>query len=176
MVKNIFFIMISFSTSLFANDDCFNEYFLRFTYIFSSKQISEKDYKSLVNYFPDVNTFVNYGIKPPRPYIQREEVSLVLQNPSVIFNGNDSKLYFLKYISEEVINNKDFMLNKPVVYKSEDVTYTFLVKEANGKKIVLTEEILAPVDDETFSEHDCSYFFSKAVDGVIKLTNINCAG
>ncbi|HAU5454623.1 hypothetical protein G9X52_06195 [Cronobacter sakazakii] len=175
-MRKIFFIMISFSASLFANDNCFNDYFLRFSSVFSSKQVSEKDYMSLVDYFPDVNIFVNYGIKPPRAYIPREGGSLVLQNPSIIFNGNNSRLYFLKYINEEIIKNQVIMRDKPVVYKSKGVTYTFHVKEANGKIIVLTEDILAPVDDEIFSEHDCLYFFSKTLEGVIKLTNINCAG
>lgn len=168
--------MISFSTSLFANDNCFNDYFIRFSSVFSSKQISEKDYMSLVGYFPNVNIFMNYEIKPPQAYIPREGGAWVLQNPGVIFNGNNSKLYFLKYINEEIISNQDILRDKPVVYKSKGVTYTFYVKEVNGKTIVLTENILAPVDDEIFSEHDCSYFFSKTLDGVIKLTNINCAG
>jgi len=168
--------MLLFSTSLLADDNCFNDYFLKFSSVFSSKKISEKDYMSLVNYFPDVNMFINYGTKPPRAYIRRDGVSLALQNPGVIFNGDDSKNYFLEYINAEIINNQDIILDKPVVYKRKSVTYTFRVKEANGKRIVLTEDILASVDNETFSEHDCSYFFSKTLGGVIKLTNINCAG
>lgn len=154
------------------------EYFNRFVITFSSSSVSKDDYTSLVDYkiIPDMHS--NYDVSPPEQYkgLDKSKKNF-LKNINILFNGSDSRLFFLSFVKEKILSTSEGEQDNSMVYMKKNATYSFKVVKNQQDNVMIFENILALIPGtENSSEFSCFYDFKKIADGSIKLTDVNCAG
>lgn len=174
----VFLLLLFFMSCANARDNSMLEYFNRFVVTFSSGSVSKDDYISLVDYkiIPDMHS--NYDVSPPEQYQGlNKRKDIFLNDINILFNGGDSRFFFLSFVKDKILSASGEDQNNPMVYIKKNTTYSFKIMKNQETNIVIFENILAMIPgSENSSEFSCFYDFKKVFDDSIKLTDVNCAG
>lgn len=161
-----------------ARDNSMPEYFNRFVITFSSSSVSKDDYTSLVDYkiIPDMHS--NYDVSPPEQYQGLNNgKDVFLKDINILFNGSDSRLFFLSFVKDKMLSISQKEQDKSMVYTKKNTTHSFKIIKNQATNVIIFENILAIIPgSENSSEFSCFYDFKKVFDDSIKLTDVNCAG
>ncbi|MCU6177089.1 hypothetical protein [Citrobacter cronae] len=177
-MKNLFFLLLLFINYALADDNSMVEYFNRFLVTFSSRSVSKDDYVSLVSYDVVPVMHSNYDLSPPEEYVNIDnDPDFVMRNTDVLFNGSESRIFFLDFIKRNILGSPKVLLGKITIYNKNNVTYSFKIENYQQDNVVVFENILNLIPDtENSSEFSCFYDFQKTEDGPVKLIDVNCAG
>lgn len=177
-MRKLFFLLLFFVNYSLANDNSMVEYFNRFLVTFSYHSVSKDDYASLVSYEVVPAMHSNYDIFPPEEYVNIDnDPDFVIRNTDIIFNGSQSRIFFLDFIKKNLLSKQKSNPVKSIIYHEKNVTYSFKIEKYKQDNIVVFENILNLIPNtENSSEFSCFYNFKKAEGGPIKLIDINCAG
>lgn len=168
MNKFLLLILIPFRS--FSAEMTYSDYFKDFSKGFSLPEISAETYSRLSSYKLDPKSFIDFGKNPPDSYNSSD-----ILNSDVIFNGERSKKYFIKFINSAIINQDISDLKLKENYKGSSGNYSFEVKSKENKLIIL-ENMLISAPEDMNAEISCSYIFNSDYKGKIKLSNVFCAG
>lgn len=174
-----FFLCLFLMQSASASDGDFIDYFGRFHKIFSAPQISPQEYSSLITFPVTPDHFIDVdGISPTFYPPESEQSGYVINHPGVIFNGNVSKTFFLRYLQETILQDGSLRVGNKKIYKKKGIEFSFNIDKYEQNSLVLYENILAPVNDgeDNYTDFTCFYSFSRMESGDVTLSDIMCAG
>ena len=174
-----FFLCLFLIQSASASDGDFIDYFSRFHTLFSAAKMSPQEYSSIITYPVNPDHFLDFDGEMPWEYPPESNQSgFVINHPGVIFNGDMSRTFFLRYLQETILHDGTLSVGNKKIYKKKGIEFSFYIREIEQNNVVLHENILAPANDgeDNYGEHACFYSFSRMESGDITLSDITCAG
>lgn len=169
-MKNIIFVLLFFSIRSIAGESPYANYFMHFSEVFSHPTITEVDYSKLSSYKLNPGLFIDFGRTPPDSFGGSDK-----NNSNVIFNGEVSRKYFIRFINSNLINGASLNEKAKKVFKDKTGDYSFEVK-IKSDQLVIFENMLVLAPDNMTAEISCSYVFGSLNKDQLKLTDVVCAG
>ena len=170
MNKLLLLLLILIPLRSFSAEMAYSEYFKDFSKEFSLPEISADTYSRLSSYKLDPKLFIDFGKKPPNSYNSSD-----ILNSNVIFNGEKSKKYFIKFVNSAILNKEGANVKASESYKDSSGDYSFEMK-IKGDNILILENMLIFAPEDMNAEISCSYTFNSDYKGKIKLSDVFCAG
>lgn len=169
-MKKIIFVLLFVSIRSIARELPYTNYFMHFSEVFSHLTITEVDYSKLSSYKLNPGLFIDFGKTPPDSFGDNDK-----HNSNVIFNGEVSKKYFIRFISSNLISGGSLNKQAKKVFKDKTGDYSFEAK-IKGEQLVIFENMLISAPDDMTAEISCSYTFGSINKEQLKLINVVCAG
>lgn len=169
-MKKIFLLLLFMPLRSFSTEMAYSDYFKDFSKEFSLPEISAETYSRLSSYKLDPKLFIDFDKKPPDSYNSSD-----ILNSNVIFNGERSRKYFIKFVNDAILNKDVSNAKTSESYKDSSGDYFFEMKVKGGNLLIL-EDMLISAPEDMNAEISCSYTFNSDHKGKIKLSDVFCAG
>lgn len=167
---NKLLLLILIPLRSFSAEMAYSEYFKDFSKEFSLPEISAETYSRLSSYKLDPKLFIDFDKTPPDSYNSSD-----ILNSNVIFNGERSRKYFIKFVNDVILNKDVSNAKTSESYKDSSGDYSFEMKVKGGNLLIL-EDMLISAPEDMNAEISCSYTFNSDHKGKIKLSDVFCAG
>lgn len=170
VMSKVTIFLLFFAVRSFAGGITSANYFKEFSAAFSHPTISEADFSKLSSYKLNPGLFIDFEKSPPDSFSDSDR-----DNSNIIFNGEVSKKYFIRFISSNLISGGSLNKQAKKVFKDKIGDYSFEAK-IKGEQLVIFENMLISDPDDMTAEISCSYTFGSIHKEPLKLIDVVCAG